>query len=385
MKKLLFLTLNTFSATGGIEKVCRAAGKALSDITNEEGNSLAVYSMYDKNADVIENYLPASIFKGYHGNRLRFVTDAVRKGSASDVVILSHINLLLVGFFIKTFSPKTKLILIAHGIEVWAPLAGWKKRMIKSVDLFLPVSRFTGEKLQTVFGVPSQKLQVLNNCLDPFLERRYDPVKETALTKKYGFTKQDQILLTVTRLKFSEQYKGYDKVITALTTLKQTHPHIKYLIAGRYDKEEKDRLDNLIKEAKLEQTVIFAGFVPDEDLAAHFNLADIYIMPSTGEGFGIVFIEAMFYGLPVIAGNKDGSVDALANGELGVLIDPDNQEEIITAVIQIFNHKGSFLPNEKRVIEKFGFTTYKESWHQLLYANRWSSKNISIEASTAWN
>ena len=72
----------------------------------------------------------------------------------------------------------------------------------------------------------------------------------------------------------------------------------------------------------LSESVIFTGYVKDEEVAAHFSIADIYIMPSTKEGFGIIFIEAMFYGKPVIAGNKDGSADALQNGTLGILVNP---------------------------------------------------------------
>ena len=75
-------------------------------------------------------------------------------------------------------------------------------------------------------------------------------------------------------------------------------------------------------------------------------------MPSEKEGFGIVFIEAMFYGKPVIAGNKDGSVDALCNGELGLLVDPGSVTEIATAIKKMlvnpaafsFLHRHTYLP-----------------------------------------
>ena len=62
-------------------------------------------------------------------------------------------------------------------------------------------------------------------------------------------------------------------------------------------------------------------------------LADVFVMPSTGEGFGIVFLEAMACGCPVVAGNRDGSVDALAHGELGRLVDPHSSEELLRALV----------------------------------------------------
>ena len=104
----------------------------------------------------------------------------------------------------------------------------------------------------------------------------------------------------------------------------------------------------------------------------HFLLADVFIMPSRKEGFGIVFIEAMACGLPVIAGNKDGSCDALQNGALGSLIDPDNEAEILNALQQTFQKNGQ-LSNPKskarlqqKVKETFGFETYKHNLEKLL-------------------
>ena len=81
------------------------------------------------------------------------------------------------------------------------------------------------------------------------------------------------------------------------------------------------------------KNVQFAGLVPPEELPDYFRLADVFVMPSTGEGFGIVFLEAMATGVPVIAGNRDGSRDALCDGALGTLIDPENCEELASAIL----------------------------------------------------
>ena len=66
------------------------------------------------------------------------------------------------------------------------------------------------------------------------------------------------------------------------------------------------------------------GRLHGQELLDYYRLADVFVMPSTGEGFGIVFLEASATGLPVIAGNRDGSVDALAEGRIGTLVDPDD-------------------------------------------------------------
>ncbi|MBA7664368.1 GDP-mannose-dependent alpha-(1-6)-phosphatidylinositol monomannoside mannosyltransferase [subsurface metagenome] len=83
--------------------------------------------------------------------------------------------------------------------------------------------------------------------------------------------------------------------------------------------------------------VILTGYVPDNKLVDYYNLCDVFVMPSKKEGFGIVFLEALACGKPVIAGNKDGSVDAILNGNLGALVDPDNLEQITESIINFFS------------------------------------------------
>ncbi|RYZ30566.1 MAG: glycosyltransferase, partial [Chitinophagaceae bacterium] len=181
-----------------------------------------------------------------------------------------------------------------------------------------------------------------------------------ALRRKAGFSDQDIVLFTLTRLKSSEQYKGYDKVINALPEVLKRYPTVKYLIGGKYDAEEKARLEQLIRELQLHDKVFFSGFVPDEDVEGLFTLADVYVMPSTGEGFGIVFIEALFYGKPVIAGNVDGSVDALDGGRFGLLVDPDNPMELREAIFKAIEKREELAPRAEAVADRFGFERYKE-------------------------
>ncbi|MEO8823365.1 MAG: asparagine synthase (glutamine-hydrolyzing) [Ginsengibacter sp.] len=364
--KILLLTLRTFSLTGGIEKVSKVAGKALYDICETTGQDFSVYSMYDETNDIDEKYFPKKNFTGFGIRRLKFTQKAIVGGMKNDVIFLSHINLLPVGYFVKLLSPKTKLVLIAHGIEAWKTFKGMKKIMLLKCDQILSVSQYTKESLIHLNHFPPEKIQILNNCLDPFLEKPIRNGKEKDLLEKYHLTKEDTVLLTLTRLAARERYKGYDIVIESLKELRKKDPHLKYLIIGKYDEEEKQRLDFLIREAGLEAHVTFTGFVADEELAEHFNLADIYIMPSTKEGFGIVFIEAMYYNKPVIAGNKDGSVDALLNGDLGLLVNPESLEEVSCAILKMVNDKEQFLPNKKLLMDHFSFPVYKEKWRNIL-------------------
>ncbi|HRH49709.1 MAG TPA: glycosyltransferase family 4 protein [Panacibacter sp.] len=360
-KRVLFLTLKVFSATGGIEKVCRVAGKALYETGLQCGATVKIFSMYGPGGIADGNkYFPQLLFKGFNQHKIAFVLKSLRQGCKSNIVLLSHINLLLVGWLIKKCKPSTKLVLLAHGIEVWQPLSSLKKKMLGTMDLILPVSSFTKEKMKSLYGLPEQRFVVINNCLDPFLELPLEKGKRAALLNRYGLKKEQPVLLTVSRMVDTEQYKGYDKVLRTMPELMKLYPGIRYLLVGKNDDAERQRLDQLIENLNIKEAVIFTGFISDEELAAHFRLADIFVMPSEKEGFGIVFIEAMFYGLPVIAGNRDGSTDALCNGEMGLLIDPENIGELTNAIRQMLDKKEAWLPDQQKLMDRFSYEGYKE-------------------------
>lgn len=359
---MLFLTLNTFSATGGVEKVCRLAGKVMEEITVESKKELSIFSLHDKEEVDTKPYLKKCSFKAFSGNRFLFVIKSFLVGIKSKVVVISHINLSLPAYLIKIFSPQTKVILLAHGIEVWKPLSGIKRKLIRSADMVVVVSNFTKKKI--LQHHPVKKILVINNCLDPYLP---DPVdSRIEMRKKIGISEGALVLMTLSRLSSSEQNKNYDNILASVRKLKQEVPSIKYMFVGKYDSKEKERLDQLIFDLGLKDDVIFTGFVPDEELAHYYGMADIYVMPSRKEGFGISFIEAMYYGLPVIGGNADGSTDALLNGQLGLMVDPGRPDELTSAIAKVSCNIDSFKPNRSLLLRHFGFDRYTEQWRKAL-------------------
>ena len=102
------------------------------------------------------------------------------------------------------------------------------------------------------------------------------------------------------------------------------------MIAG--DGDDKRRLQAMAKTLELEERVIFTGFVAEEEKADYYSLADVYVMPSRGEGFGYVLLEALASGVPAIGSRLDGGREALRDGELGLLVDPSNPAEVAAAI-----------------------------------------------------
>jgi phosphatidylinositol alpha-1,6-mannosyltransferase len=138
--------------------------------------------------------------------------------------------------------------------------------------------------------------------------------------------------MTVARLRSSDIYKGVDVTIQALPQIAKTFPNVKYLVIGRGD--DRSRLAKLADDLGVTERVIFAGFVPTENLAAHYQLADAYVMPSQ-EGFGIVYLEALACGVPVLAGDADGSADPLQDGKLGWRVPHRDSAAVAVACVEM--------------------------------------------------
>jgi phosphatidylinositol alpha-1,6-mannosyltransferase len=327
-KKVTLFTLQTFSTTGGIQKMTRTLGHSLHRVAQKNKWQFELWSAYDKPDDLMQQYLPPTHFNGFGINRISFVLKTIFNPALLDIAILSHVNLAIVGHLLKFINPHCQIWLVAHGIEVWRPLSFFRRTLLSRCDKVICVSNFTMQQMISRHGINANKCVVLNNAIDPFIQLPRAFAKPEKLLQRYGLNDSDVVIFSLTRLACTEQYKGYDQVIRTLSSLKTKFPQIKYVLSGKYDQQEHTRIQKLVAEHGVKDQIILTGFIDEAELADHFLLADLFVLPSKKEGFGIVFIEAMACGLPVICGNADGSVDAIRNGELGEAIDPDNLEQL---------------------------------------------------------
>lgn len=323
-EKILFLTLETFSGTGGIQKMNRTLSYTLSQLGKKNHWDVTVYASNDEQADLLPKYLPAANFKAFKKNKLNYIWHSLKAGMNSDLIILSHVHLSSIGCLIRLLNPACKIWLITHGVEVWRPLKLWKKAIWGIADQIICVSNFTKRKIVEMHPVDPNRCVVLNHALDPFTKLPDFFVKPAHLLKSYDLLAHDKVILSLSRITSTEKFKGYEQTIKAVSRIKESFPNVKYILAGPYEENEKTRILQLIKDEQLESNFILTGYLEETALADYFLMADLFVMPSKKEGFGIVFIEAMAFGLPVICGNADGSVDAIRNKEMGTAIDPDD-------------------------------------------------------------
>lgn len=224
----------------------------------------------------------------------------------------------------------TEYAVIVHGIDVWGLKSRLKAAAVRNADAVISVSRYTADRVREDISGLKGNIIVIPNVVDT--ERFAVRERQGNLIARHNLEGK-KVILTVARLSAEEGYKGYDKVIEALPAILKKIPDAHYLIVG--DGSDKERIVSLIRTTHVEGHVTLAGRVSDELLPDYYNLAHVFAMPSRGEGFGIVFIESAACGVPVVAGNRDGSVDAALHGELGLLVDPDSTEGIAAAIASI--------------------------------------------------
>jgi phosphatidyl-myo-inositol dimannoside synthase len=209
--KIHFLYLTAFSRTGGIEKFNKAFFKALTEIGEKKNFNFRIISAYDTDKD--SRYLVKDYFRGFGGKRIKFTLFSILDAKNSDVVFLGHINLSLVALLLKIINPGIKVVLIAHGTEVWENLSFIKKLLFKRCYKIFAVSSYTKKRIEENQKLKPGKIIVFYNTLDPLFNIPANFEKPVYILQRYGINPEEKVILTVSRIRFNEKYKGYDKVI----------------------------------------------------------------------------------------------------------------------------------------------------------------------------
>lgn len=197
-----------------------------------------------------------------------------------------------------------KMISILHGTEIWKPVAPRHLAPLNASDLVICVSEDTKARYLAQAGPDAARTEVLYNTFEP----RFCPGDRDAARASFGLG-TEKVILTVGRLDTRGGYKGHDKILPVVAKLRTEGVDVVYLIAG--EGEDRPRLERLVAELEIGSAVRFLGHVPDADMPDLYRAADVFAMPSTGEGFGIVYIEAMACGTPAIGLNVGGAAEAL--------------------------------------------------------------------------
>lgn len=227
----------------------------------------------------------------------------------------------------------------------------------KSARGVIVCSEFARQECQRQ-EIPAAKIFILYPGVNT---RRFKPGIAAEKLKERCHLSGGPLLLTVSRL---DSNKGIDTMIKLLPELCASFPQMTYLVAGRGPEE--GFLRNLVQRLKLEKVVNFLGYLPEEDLPALYNLADLFVLltrevPRKGyvEGFGIVFLEASACAMAIIAGRTGGVSEAVIDGKSGLLVDATNPAECLTAIRSLLSD-----PNRRNELGRQGRWRVEQEFRQ---------------------
>uniref|UniRef100_B8HND0 Glycosyl transferase group 1 n=1 Tax=Cyanothece sp. (strain PCC 7425 / ATCC 29141) TaxID=395961 RepID=B8HND0_CYAP4 len=368
-----------FNFKGGIQTYLRfflAEFEKILSLMHEKSNQTVDLKIFIKNDYSANSYLFKDFSSVYFfGNKNVNIRTIIFTSNVISQALSDPPNLIIVGH--NNFSPLARLlnlflkipyVTITYGVDVWDLKSPLLIHSLKASAKVITISNFTKQQLLQLHNISNDKIGILP-CTFDFNLFAIAPKPEHLLIK-HKLDHQQPVILTVCRLINDEQYKGYIQILKSLPLILKSIPNVHYLIIGKGD--DTPRIEHMIQQLELQDYVTLVGFVPDEQLCDYYNLCDVFAMPSKREGFGIVYLEALACGKPVLAGNKDGATDALLQGELGVLVDPDDISEIAAELIRILNktHPNPLLYQplklRERVMYTYGFTRFSDIMQELM-------------------
>lgn len=349
--RILTLITDGYGSTGGISRFNRDFIAALCSYSKT--TKLITFPRLIRE-NIIDEMPPnlTYVITGTNG-KLNYIINLFKyllKNKNYQLIICGHINLLPIAWLTSKIT-NAPLALIIHGIDAWQPTKSKiTNRLVQKVDKLICVSALTVKRFCAWSKFPKERAFILPNCVE--LENFSPGTKDSKLLDKYNIHDK-KVLLTLGRLESFERKKGFDEVIDALPFLLEVEPQIVYIIAG--DGPDKQRLKQKAIQLGVTDHVVFTGFVDEQEKASLYRLADAFIMPSQGEGFGIVLLEAMASGIPVMASKLDGSSEALKQGELGKLVNPQDLNEVKAGILETLT-KPKLVPSGLSYFSRENFT-----------------------------
>jgi phosphatidyl-myo-inositol dimannoside synthase len=354
-------------AIGGVQLASRQTAAALVSIAQERGWPCRFLSLNDPAGEHSLRVGSADFsFLGFHRAKAKFVLASLQLARLNPhIIIAAHPNLALPVWLMRKLSTSTRTAVMTHGIEVWKPLPWFRRWALRDVDLVLAPSTDTARRVATVQRIAEARIRHVPWSLDPdFLTLVEDREKSTLPA---GFP-EGRIILTVGRWAASERYKGVDRLIQAMPILLEAVPDLHLIAVGEGD--DLLRLQRIAAAEKVEGRIHFLRGLSRAELVACYASCDIFALPSSGEGFGFVFLEAMALGKPVVGTYLGGVIDLVEEGATGFLIPPREIERLPAALIRLLTdeHLRREMGDRAResIHAKYLFVRFREELRQNL-------------------
>ena len=330
MSTIIGLFTEMLSA-GGVQRAGRHAAAVAAKFASEHGFACRFLSLKDPQGLHTVCVGPHEfLFSGTDNNKPQFVLAALRAAGSQPVLVVAlHPHLAPIVAAMRWRSGKFRSIVFAHGLEVWQPLDWLRGSALRSADLVIAPSRDTTQHLISDQGIRTERVRRLAWGLDPEFEARFRAPLPPS--RPAAFPALARIILTVGRWDPAERYKGADTLISSLPRILQTVPDAVLVLVG--EGEDRPRLEQLSRESGMTRHIRFLHGLTQEELFACYAHCDVFALPSRGEGFGLVFVEAMAHGKPVIGGAHGGTPDVIEDGVTGMLV-PHGDAALLSSALE---------------------------------------------------
>src|SRR5579863_9875807 len=304
-------------STGGIQRSGCLTALALHSFAAKIGETCGFISLNDPaGQQSLKVDGQEIVFTGYGRSKKLFVFRALSLAAYQPSIVLAlHPNLAPVIAAMKIVAPGMRSAVVAHGVEVWTSLPIVRRVSVQSVDRVLAPSENTLTTAAREQRLAMEKGRKLAWSLGPEFDAGAVPPAEHSPPAEFP---RGRIILTVGRWEASEANKGVDQLIAALPALLKDFPDVQLVAIG--EGTDLSRLQSFARESGAADRVHFLPFMSPNRLPNAYDHCDVFAMPSRGEGFGLVFIEAMARGRPVIGGAHGGTPEIIDDGIHGFLV-----------------------------------------------------------------
>ena len=357
----LFPSLSTH---GGVERVGRHVAAVLSSFAREQRTPCKLFALNDppgtQQMQVEEMQIRV---EGFGRRKASFALSVLAAAPRARLIYVGHPNLAPVGLMARLLRPRLRYVVTGHGIDVWDPLPFPRQQALRRATAVTAPSQFTCERIMQAQKVEPSKVHLLPWALSPAFCALRDGAKQAKVELPKG-----KLLLTVARLATSEKFKGLDTVIQVMPRLLQADPQIRYVVVG--DGDDRPRLEQLARDVGVTDHVLFAGARTDQELAAMYDACQVMVLPSRKEGFGLVFLEAMAFGMPVVGGNFGGTPEVVVDGETGFLVDYGNLDCLADRLLRLLSEpplqRRMGEAGRRRLEEHYTFEIFNQRLRQIL-------------------
>ena len=306
------------------------------------------------------------VFTGAARGKARFTVSALKAARRKAKLVLAlHPNFALIVRSMHVLAPKMKSIICTHGIEVWEPLSRMRRRALQRATLVLAPSRATADYVISMQGVAPEKVRVLPWGLDPDFDTRASASSESRLPPEFP---EGRVILTVGRWLATERYKGMDTLIQAMPRLLLRWPDVQLVMIGAGDDQE--WLVNQARDSGVQRHVHFLSGLSYAELSACYGAAEMFALPSRGEGFGFVYLEAMARGKPVIGGAHGGAPEVIRDGVTGYLVQHGDALQLATSLDALLSNpdlaREMGARGRERVEKEFRFSVFAKAFKKIL-------------------